>query len=274
MAKTTKLSNRMKRYERVSDGTLTLKTPVIIRIDGSHFHSFTRGLKKPFDDILMSCMQNTMKSLCEDIQGCILGYTQSDEISLVLIDYQTKDTAAWFDYRIQKCASIAASKATKYFNKYFSEAVEKYYENYMDAWNTSQEDEKYVQTLIKARDTGAEFDARVYNMPKEEVCNYLFWRQDDATRNSIQMVGHAYFSTKEMNKKSNDQIQEMLWSRHNINWNNFSIPKKRGTCCIKVKTEMERNGEKFMRKKWTIDKEIPIFTGEGREYIENLIYLT
>ena len=274
MAKTTKLSDRMKRYERVSDGALTLKTPVIIRIDGSHFHSFTRGLKKPFDDILMSCMQNTMKSLCEDIQGCILGYTQSDEISLVLIDYQTKDTAAWFDYRIQKCASIAASKATKYFNKYFCEAVEKYYENYMDSWNTSQDDEKYVQTLIKARDTGAEFDARVYNMPKEEVCNYLFWRQDDATRNSIQMVGHAYFSTKEMNKKSNDQIQEMLWSRHNINWNNFSIPKKRGTCCIKVETEMERNGEKFMRKKWMIDKEIPIFIGEGREYIENLIYLT
>jgi tRNA(His) 5'-end guanylyltransferase len=133
--------------------------------------------------------------------------------------------------------------------------------------------EKYVQTLMKARDLGAEFDARIFNIPKDEVCNYLFWRQDDASRNSIQMVGHAYFSDKEMQKKSNEQIQEMLWSRHNINWNNLPIPQKRGTCCIKVETEMERNGEKFMRKKWTLDKEIPIFTGEGREYVEKHIFL-
>ena len=273
MAKTTKLSDRMKRYEAVTNNELTLKVPAVLRLDGCHFHTFTRGLKKPFDDILMSCMQKTMQSLCEDIQGCIMGYTQSDEISLILIDYQTKDTAAWFDYRVQKCATVAASKATKYFNRYFSEAVEKYYENYMDAWNTSKEDEKYVQTLMKARDMGAEFDARIFNIPKDEVCNYLFWRQDDASRNSIQMVGHAYFSDKEMQKKSNEQIQEMLWSRHNINWNNLPIPQKRGTCCIKIETEMERNGEKFMRKKWTLDKEIPIFTGDGREYVEKHIFL-
>lgn len=273
MAKTTNLSDRMKRYEGVSKNYLTLKTPAVIRIDGKNFHSYTRGLKKPFDDILMTCMQKTMMSLCEDIQGCVLGYTQSDEISLILVDYQTKETAAWFDYGVQKCASIAASKATKYFNRYFYEAVAKYYENYMDAWNVSKEDEKYVQSLMKARDAGAEFDARIFNIPKDEVCNYLFWRQDDATRNSIQMVGHAHFSDKEMHRKSNEQIQEMLWSRCDINWNNLPIPQKRGTCCIKVDTEMERNGEKFTRKKWTLDKEIPIFTGEGRNYVEKLIFI-
>ena len=109
---TQSLDERMKQYEYVTRTYLTRKIPAIIRIDGKAFHTFTKGFKKPFDMVLMSAMQNTMKSLCEQIQGCVFGYTQSDEITLVLTDYATIDTDAWFGYNVQKMASISASTAT------------------------------------------------------------------------------------------------------------------------------------------------------------------
>ena len=273
MSKTTALSDRMKRYELSSKDYLPLKTPAIIRVDGRAFHTFTRGFKKPFDAILMDCMQKTMKALCEEIQGCVLGYTQSDEISLVLIDYQSHETAAWFDYCVQKCSSIAASKATKHFNRFFYEAVTKYDEEMYEAWNVSDEDKKYITALLKARDMGAEFDARIFSMPQSEVCNYIFWRQDDATRNSIQMAGHAYFSKNEMHRKSNNQVQDMLFLQKNINWNDYPVPQKRGTCCIKEDAIIERDGEKIIRKKWKLDMNIPIFTGDDRKYVEDQILI-
>mgnify|MGYP003301819708 CR=1 FL=1 len=274
MSRTTKLSDRMKRYEQTTDISLPLKTPAIIRIDGRAFHTFTRGLKRPFDEILMKSMQETMLALCEEIQGCVLGYTQSDEISLVLVDYQTVKTAAWFDYRAQKCASIAASKATKHFNRIFSKYANEWIEDYYEAWNTSDEEEKYSQALKRCMEEGAEFDARIFPIPVAEVCNYMYWRQDDATRNSIQMLGRAYFSKKEMDRKNNNQVQDMLFINHGVNWNNCSIPQKRGSCCIRVEREyLDKDNNTFKRKKWIIDREIPIFIGEDRKYIDNLINL-
>lgn len=96
------IGNRMKRYESVPKIALTRRTPVIIRLDGKAFHTFTRGFDKPFDNAMMYAMQHTMGCLCENIQGCVLGYTQSDEITLVLCDYQTLTTDAWYDYEVQK----------------------------------------------------------------------------------------------------------------------------------------------------------------------------
>ena len=114
------LGTRMKTfYEQIPKTKLTRRTPVIIRIDGKAFHTFTRGFKKPFDEVLIQTMQETTKYLCENVQGCVLGYTQSDEVSLVLVDYQRFETSAWFDYEIQKMCSIAASMATMAFNKCF-----------------------------------------------------------------------------------------------------------------------------------------------------------
>lgn len=110
------LGDRMKTYENVTRMHLTRRMPVICRLDGKAFHSFTRGLKKPFDDILVKTMQDTMKYLCENIQGCVLAYTQSDEITLVLVDYQNQDSCAWFDNNIQKMTSVSASMATMAFN--------------------------------------------------------------------------------------------------------------------------------------------------------------
>jgi tRNA(His) 5'-end guanylyltransferase len=117
------LGDRMKGYENVSRIYLTRRMPLIIRIDGNAFHTFTKGFAKPFDPIFMQAMQETMQKLCEKIQGCKVGYTQSDEISLLLIDYDNLDTDAWFDKNLQKTVSISASIATMEFNGIFSRLV-------------------------------------------------------------------------------------------------------------------------------------------------------
>ena len=119
------LGKRMKEfYEKPAQTKLIRRMPVAIRIDGKAFHTFTRGFQKPFDNVLIKTMQETTKYLCENIQNCIFGFTQSDEITLILIDYQTFETEAWFDYKVQKMCSIAASMATMAFNKYFTKNVE------------------------------------------------------------------------------------------------------------------------------------------------------
>ena len=246
------LGKRMKGYEQIPKISLMKRTPVAIRIDGKAFHTFTRGMKKPFDDILISSMQETTKYLCENIQGCVFGYTQSDEITLILTDYETFETSAWFDNEVQKLCSISASMATMKFNQIFSSKV---YNHRV----VSQEDWDYLDILYKAKNKGAMFDARCFNIPKEEVTNLVYWRQLDATRNSIQMVGQANFSQKELHGKSCNYIQDMLFQLKDINWNNFPTHYKRGTACIK-----NENG-------WILDYDMPILKDKGREYLDKLI---
>ena len=248
----TDLAKRMKTYEAVSKTTLVRRMPVIIRCDGRCFHSFTRGFAKPFDEVLMTAMKRTMKCLCREVQGCVLGYTQSDEITLVLVDYKKLDSSAWFDNEVQKICSVAASMATMVFNRFFIEEVANY-----AAYSAFNLFNAYRKAVAK----GAMFDARCFNVPKEDVCNNIYWRQLDATRNSIQMVGQANFSHRQLQNKSCAQIQEMLFTEKGINWNDFSTDKKRGSCCIKTDDG------------WIIDNEIPIFKGEGRKYIEDLIFI-
>ena len=274
------LGQRMKTYyEEVPKFRLYRRTPVAIRIDGKAFHTFTRGFQKPFDEILIKSMQETMKYLCENIQGCVLGYTQSDEITLILQDYKTLTTSAWFDYEIQKICSISASMATMAFNKYFQANVNKWCKDNglatIPYLNEGKDEELLKQYDIywNAVHKGAMFDARCFNIPKEEVTNLLYWRQLDAARNSVQMVGQAYFSHKELQNKSCSDIQDMLMEKYNINWNDFPTTQKRGSCCVKQEyaysDEFMRTGQWSTR--WVIDNEIPQFKGEGREYIEKLI---
>ncbi len=257
------LGKRMKEYyEQISKTKLMRRTPVILRIDGKAFHTFTRGFYKPFDDILVTAMQNTMKYLCTNIQGCVFGYTQSDEITLILIDYQALNTSAWFDYEVQKLCSITASMATMFFNKEFSRIVANYKECYEKSIEVLGEAEKeYVTAIDKAVAKGAMFDCRAFNIPKEEVCNLVYWRQLDATRNSIEMVGRAYFSHKQLYKKNTNQIQDMLHEQFGINWNDFPTMVKRGSACIKTE---EGN--------WIIDREMPILKGNNRSYVEKYIF--
>lgn len=257
------LGDRMKTYEAVSRFYLTRRMPVIIRLDGKAFHTFTKGMKKPCDTILVRTMQKTMKALCENIQGCVLGYTQSDEITLVLVDYQTIDTCAWFDNQVQKMASVSASMATMYFNKFFREEVDQHM-----AWNVSEEEYKYADTLYLKLDK-AMFDARVFNLPKEEVINCLIWRQQDATRNSIQAAGQYYFSHKELQGKSCNDIQDMLFLEKGVNWSeDYATVFKRGSCCIKDHDYDEYGVD--WGEGWRIDTEIPVFT-QNRNYINKLV---
>ena len=271
------LGKRMKEfYEQVPKTRLVRRTPVAIRIDGKAFHTFTRGFEKPFDEVLGRAMRETMKYLCENIQGCVLGYTQSDEITLILIDYKKLTSSAWFDYEVQKMCSIAASMATMAFNKFFIKEVEEWFSNQKPF--TTETIRLYDLYHLKS-ETGAMFDARVFNIPKEEVANLIYWRQLDATRNSIQMVGQANFSHKELQNKSCNQIKDMLFQERDINWNDFPTHLKRGSCCVKseVTTTCAKtvDGQVITwaaeRPHWKIDLEIPIFKGEGRQYINHRI---
>ena len=251
------LGDRMKAYENINRYYLTRRMPLVIRVDGRAFHTFCKGFEKPYDHLFAKSMQATAFNLCKNIEGCKLAYTQSDEISLLLTDYDELETQAWFDKNLQKIVSISASLATLYFNKSFKDLSEEWCESYYGAWNHSEEDDKYYDTLRKAQFT-ATFDSRAFCIPKEDVANYFIWRQKDATRNSINALGQANFSHKSLQGLNVNQVQDKLLTEKGINWNDQSIEFKRGICCIK--------GEDG----WKIDEKIPIFT-EDRNYIERFI---
>lgn len=257
------LGTRMKTfYENTYRFGMTRRMPVAIRIDGKAFHTFTKGFERPFDKVLSNSMIRTMGYLCQNIQGCVFGYTQSDEITLILLDYQTLTTEAWFGYEIQKICSISASMATMAFNKFFADEVENWFSTAHNEvrWDSPEWDviDKRYETYRKAFDKGAMFDSRCFNIPKEEVCNLIYWRQLDATRNSIQMVGQANFSHAELQGKSCNDIQDMLMEKKNINWNNTPTPWKRGTA---------------WRKGCGFDFNMPILKGEDRKYVDDLIFV-
>jgi len=228
----TRLGARMKEYEFTSKTRLLRRMPVIIRLDGICFHSWTKQLKhhdpslkrEPWGDLMPALMTETTAYLMEHIQNAVFAYSQSDEISILLNDWKTLKTDQWLGGVVQKIVSTSASLATVGFN--FRPG--------------------YISKL-----TPACFDARVYNLPKEEVANYFIWRQQDATRNSIQSLGRFYFSHNQLYKKNQSNIQDMLMEKHGVNWNDVATAKKRGFC---VTSE-------------AIDKEIPIFT-QDRNYIE------
>ena len=242
------LGDRMKSYENVTKFKLTKRTPVIIRLDGKAFHTWTKRLKDvddlttdPFSDVMNQCMTATTEKLIAGIQNAVFGYTQSDEISILLNDWKTLTTDQWFGNSVQKMVSVAASMATVYFNQTYAQLVGPE-QTQEAAW--------------------AMFDARVFTLPKEEVANYFVWRQQDATRNSINMLGQHYFSHKELQGKNVSQVQDMLMLDQpigdpGVNWNDLDTWKKRGTCVTRVEDV-------------TADREIPIFTAD-REYVEQFL---
>ena len=254
------LGTRMKTYyEQVPKTRLVRRMPVAIRLDGKAFHTFTRGFQKPFDEVLGNAMVRTMEYLCKSSQGCVFGYTQSDEITLLLIDYQTLDTSAWFDYELQKMCSISASMATIAFNKYFFEEARDWYNRQLPSTlQCEQNIVKQWKVYKIAAEKGAMFDARCFNIPKEEACNLVYWRQLDATRNSIQMVGQANFSHSELQGCSCSVIQDMLHEQKGINWNDFPTRWKRGTAWTRARG---------------VDFEKPILKGEDRKYVDKVIYV-
>ena len=216
-----------------------------MRFDGKSFSKFTKNLNKPFDDGFSDDMDATAVFLCENIQGAKFAYTQSDEISVVMTDFDMLETDAWFDYNVQKMTSIGASLATAKFNE-----------------------------LRKFRNPDSKlafFDARVFQVPNiDEMVNTVVWRQQDCTRNSVSMAASAYFSHKELDGKSSDEKQEMLFTK-GINWNDYKPKYKRGSVIKKVQIHIDGpNGEDVLRNKWLPDANTPIFT-QNKEYLTSLI---
>lgn len=247
MSKNCTIMQRMKEnYESRSKTFLTRRTPVIIRLDGKAFHTYTRGLDKPFDEGLIKDMEETTKYLCENIQGVKLGYCQSDEISLVLTDYDDLQTQAWFNYNVQKMTSISASMATAKFNelrmkRHYFDLLDKPSDYIVDILTECYENDKFRLAF---------FDSRVFSIPKEEVANYFLARQKDAVKNSIAMLAQSLYSPTELHKKNQTDMQELCWQKGQ-NWNDFDYRKKRGCTIIKKDKKIDTPNGEVIRGKWT-----------------------
>lgn len=218
------LHERMKQYEAVSQTYLMRRTPVIIRLDGVAFHTFTKDFVKPVDEILARTMQRVTTYLVNNIQGCLIGYTQSDEISLVLQDYRKFDTDAWFGYNVQKLTSVSAKMATARFHKSYEDALCGY------------DPEKCISVYWPAINDGdIGFDSRCFNLPFEEVNNYFVDRQRDAERNSVNLLAQQYYTQKELEGINAKKLQDKLFTEQGINWNDLSDYQKRGYVAIPKK---------------------------------------
>ena len=252
------LGDRMKSYEAVYKQRTVPKEAIILRIDVNSFHTFTKGMKKPFDELLIDTMQKTLLALCKDIPNTVFGYTQSDEITIVTVPTDIIRSADYYDGKVQKILSVTAAKTTKFFNKFF-------YENVQALKNGEFDKTEVVDvSLYEKRLFEAAFDCRVMNIPEFDIYNNLIWRQQDAVRNSIQMLGQANFSHKELQKKNSGQIQDMLISIGK-NWNDLETFKKRGSCCYKV----DKNEK---HKQWFLDNDMYILTSdEGRRKYQKIV---
>ena len=266
------IGDRMKKnYEGRTKQFLPRRTYTIIRLDGKAFHTFTKQFKRPYDINFMSMMNETAKALCENIQGAKLAYVQSDEITLVLTDFETLTTDAWFDGNVQKMTSISASIATAEFNKQYL----KHCLFMADVFDGNFKSEE-VEKLLSAKP--AHFDSRVFTIPElEEVLNCLIWRQQDATRNAIQMLGQAHFSHKELHQKSTSNIQDMLMLQKGVNFNDQPVGFKRGRLIKKESYHQPVINQKVnytefrtsLRTRWIVD-EPPIFS-QDRAYLYDII---
>ncbi len=269
------LGNRMKSaYEKRAQSYLPRRTNTILRLDGKAFHSYTKGLKRPYDLDFMSDMDQTAKYLCENVVGCRLAYVQSDEISLLLTDYQEIGTEAWFDGNIQKMCSISASLATAKFNQVrLKRRLCPCGDNEGMPYHINNRDFDYNL---------AQFDARVYTIPELiEVHNYFVWRQQDATKNSIQMAAQSMFPHSQLQNLNCNQLQEKMWVEKVINWNDYPASFKRGRVIVKtqevVTHDKSWNGTTFTgdapetsyRTKWSI-QDPPIFT-QDKDFVSNQV---
>lgn len=290
------LGDRQKSYEKAGQTFLVPKMPIIIRIDGKAFHTYTRGMKKPFDEILCNAMRRTMEALCKDIQTCVFGYTQSDEITLLLVVNDRFKTQTYLGGKLFKIESLTASKATRYFNKFFREEVKKVRsqlflkyrayaldnEELMKDINNQYEADCFAEIYANEQLTGfdkiysrrldeAEFDARAFNVPEWDCINNLIWRQQDAIRNSVEAAGHANFSHKELDKVNVADLKQKLLVEKGIDWErDYTIYQQRGCCAYMVlKERVGRDGKITSRRKWVLDEEMPIIQ-DNREWFSEL----
>lgn len=245
------IGDRMKNfYEGRSRIELPRKAYTLLRIDGKSFKNYTRNLKRPFDDDLMEDMDLTAAYLCKNIMGAKFAFVQSDEISILLTDFEEITTQAWFDNNLQKMCSISASMATSKFNQL------------------------RMQRFQDFNFKSAEFDSRVFQIPsKSEVENYFNWRQKDTTRNSISSVAQSLYSHSQLNGKNTDQMQELIFQK-GINWDKYKPKYKRGRLITKETFEKKadnstKKSANSIRTRW-VSTEVPVFT-KDKNFLKNII---
>lgn len=247
MATNDSLGDRMKGYEVAARTWLPRRMPVIIRCDGKAFHTYTRGCARPFDATLGDVMLKTAMTLLNDIQGAQLAYTQSDEISVLVHGYKKFDSESWFDNQVQKMCSVAAGVASATFTAL----------SFQIGKNQGE-----IRPAV--------FDARAFIVPEADVCNYFLWRQQDATRNSVQMLARSLYSHKECDGKNGNELQEMCFQKGK-NWNDLEARWRRGACVYRGQTEphptMGHTKERVI-----VDLNIPIFS-QDRDYINRHLAL-
>lgn len=250
MKKKDDLGDRMKMIEHRTRYFLPRRTYTIIRLDGKSFHTFTKGCRRPFDRDLMTVMQNTTVELCKSVMGVKLGYTQSDEITLVLTDFDSLGTEAWFGGNLQKMSSISSAIATSYFNKFWlAHKLREYFEVGMEFENATDFVKEYKP---------AQFDSRVYTTSDPwEVYNQVLWRQNDASKNSIQMVAQSLCSHKELQGKGFAALNELIHAKGE-NWNDYPTDCKRGSFVIKNETG------------WIVDKDAPILSQDKKYFFDKI----
>jgi len=237
------LDDRMKDYEKCFSYTLPYNIPVIVRIDGRAFHTFTRGLEKPFDNKFVEMMEFVAVELCKVISGARFAYLQSDEINILLHNGYESDP--WFDNKVVKITTISASLATAYCM----------------LW-------KHQHDLKK--DTIVSFDSRAFSVPEFDVVNYFIFRQRDWERNSLQMLARKYYSQKKLQGCDGHKMHDMIYEKGD-NWDKLPTKLKRGRCVIKVKNSVYVDKPPYFtglveRGEWVVDNEIPIFSTD-RNYI-------
>lgn len=241
------LGDRMKRYELSSRTQLCQRLPVIIRVDGKAFHTYTRNLARPFDSQFNSVMDIVANRLCEEIDGAQVAYIQSDEISVLVHGYKRLQTTPWFDNQVQKMVSVSAGVASAYFTE--------------------------ASSAIFGAVRPAVFDSRVFVVPERDVCNYFIWRQNDASRNSLQMLARSLYSHKQLHEKGREELHELIHAKGQ-NWNNMPTSLKRGRCVVREETVSEQvtpdGVNVVVRHNWVVDNETPIFTSD-RQYIEKFL---
>lgn len=204
------LGNRIKGYEEVAKYKLLRRTPVLIRVDGRAFHTFTKNAKKPFDKNVIDAMIYATEMTAKEMSGFELAYVQSDEATFLLQDYATLSTQPWFDYEVNKLVSITASAFTAYFNSYWF--------NY---FSSTDGETKFAM-----------FDARAFNMPYDDTPNAFIWRQQDWIRNSVQMKARAHFTHKHLENVSVEEIKQELYNI-GVPWESLTDTEKYGTFITK-----------------------------------------
>ena len=247
----TSLGDRMKRYEEASRTVLPDRLPIIIRIDGKAFHTYTRGCQRPFDTSLADVMVATARQLCEEVQGAQLAYTQSDEISLLVHGYKRFNSSSWFDRQVQKTCSVAAAVASATF--------------------TAQSYKIWRDSSIRP----AVFDARAFVVPESDVCNYFLWRQQDCARNSVQQLARSLFSHAQCQGKPGTELVKMC-EQAGHPWNMLEQRWTRGSCIVRTVDGTYQDSETgevaVARGIWYVDHNIPVFSRD-RDYVNRHLAL-